>query len=145
MRLGSRRQRCAHALAHAIVVCTYVFALTLLSTTEDEDAGAGALLPGFVGALAAVVAYGALLPWIGSWLALGPLALLVAARLGIARAKGTRASGKTTTRWLLRGILLLDAGALLGADQPKWAAIVLALAVPYLGGARLLMGAPPPK
>jgi hypothetical protein len=129
--------------AHAAAIACYVFALTLLSTYEDEDAPPPALALGFGGALGAVAVWGALLPSPLAWLALAPLILIIATRMGAALRLGTRATGRVTTRWLIRGILLLDAGALLGTFRAPWALVVLALAVPYLGGARLLMG--PPK
>jgi 4-hydroxybenzoate polyprenyltransferase len=131
------------AHAHAAAIAGYVFALTLLSTFEDEDADRAGLFVGFGTAIAIVAAYGAVLPDGLSWLALAPLLLLVVTRFGDGLRRGTKASGKTTTRWLIRGLLLLDAGALLGTSHPGWALGVVALAVPYLGGARLLMGAPP--
>jgi hypothetical protein len=57
--------------------------------------------------------------------------------------RGTKATGHTTTRWLIRGLLLLDAGALLSGGFRAWAVFVLALFVPLAVGAKLLFR--PPK
>ncbi len=63
--------------------------------------------------------------------------------------RGTKATGHTTTRWLLRGLLLLDAAAIAGScdvsgsNYPLLAAAgVLALIVPNVVGAKLLFGKP---
>src|SRR5581483_8226800 len=95
---------------------------------------------GFLGVLMIPIALAVKLrsgaPFFAAHAALG--ALLA----GRAAKRGTRATGHVTTRWLLRSLLLLDAGMLAGCGLdgwPRpWALIVLALIVPNLVGAKLL-------
>jgi len=56
--------------------------------------------------------------------------------------EGARTTGFTTTRWLLRGLLLLDAGVLAGSGLAKWALPVVGLLVPNMLGAWLLFRKP---
>jgi 4-hydroxybenzoate polyprenyltransferase len=136
---------------YAIAIGLYVFSLTLLSTFEDEDEKGAGLALGFLGVLSVPVALATLLratsygiPFFAGHFG---LALVLAAT---AVRKGTKATGHTTTRWLLRGLLLLDAGAIAGSGLPLLgSAAVLALIVPNVLGAKVLFsrgrpsGAPP--
>jgi 4-hydroxybenzoate polyprenyltransferase len=131
---------------YAFAIGVYIFSVTLLSTFEHEDAPPSGIAVGFLGVLVVPIALGfKLLPaGLPFFVAHAALASVLA---GNAARKGTRASGHVTTRWLLRGLLLLDAGVLAGSNLPwYWSAGVLALLVPNLIGAKLLFGSkPPPK
>ncbi|MDF1666709.1 MAG: UbiA family prenyltransferase [Planctomycetota bacterium] len=129
----------------------YIFALTMLSTYEDEEASKGALLVNGALLLFAPVSLCALkmrfgLPpaFVDAWVdVLGlmieqALMLLILALLLNAWKRGSQATGHNTTRWLIRGTLLLGSGALILAGSPFFALFNLALAVPYVLGARWL-------
>lgn len=135
----------------ALASFVYIFALTMLSTYEDEEASKEALLLNGVLLIFAPVSLCALRMRFGlpssfseSWLdILGfmveqALMLLVLALIYEAWKKGTRATGHNTTRWLIRGTLLLGSGALILAGLPFLALFNLALSVPYVLGARWL-------
>jgi len=138
----------------ALVSTVWITLLTFLSTWEDEDAAPVVPIAGGIGL--AVTAM-----WVGHSVGVRvrppifyffPAALCTAALLGIilwrsmaALREGTKAAGKTTTRWLIRGVLLLDIIALLIAAQPLAAALVAALAPPYILGAKALFAPPPSR
>jgi 4-hydroxybenzoate polyprenyltransferase len=134
-------------LAYALAIGLYVFSLTLLSTFEDEDAPASGLALGFLGVLAIPPALALILPdrgtaapFLAAHFALGVVLAISAIQ------RGTKATGHTTTRWLIRGLLLLDAGAIAGSGfSPVYAVAVLALIVPGTLGARVLFAKPPSK
>ena len=134
---------------HALAIGTYVFALTILSTLEDEDAPRAGVLLGFGGAIAAPLALVAALPPHLRHDA-APFTAAHVVLIGILAAhalrKGTRATGRVTTRWLIRGLFLLD-GASLGAGgllDAKVVAIFGGLFALYVGGAQLLFRPPSP-
>lgn len=122
---------------YALAVGIYIFSVTLLSTFENEDAPPSGLALGFLGVITVPIALAvkltAGLPFFAAHAA---LAFVLAAR---AAAKGTRATGHTTTRWLLRSLVVLDAGMIAGSKLPLlWSFAVLLLLVPNMLGAWLL-------
>jgi 4-hydroxybenzoate polyprenyltransferase len=125
---------------YAVAIGIYVFSLTLLSTFEDEDERGAGLGLGLFGVFAVPVALLLSLPQAsrGAAFLAAHLVLVFVLALGAVQ-KGTKATGHTTTRWLLRGLLLLDAGAIAGSGLPLlWSAAVVVLIVPNAVGARLL-------
>lgn len=135
----------------ALASFIYIFALTMLSTYEDEEASKGALLLHGALLLSAPLSLIALKMRFGlppafadAWVdVLGlmieqALMILILALVFAAWKRGTQATGHNTTRWLIRGTLLLGAGALVLAGSPYFALFNLALAVPYILGARWL-------
>jgi 4-hydroxybenzoate polyprenyltransferase len=130
---------------YAVAIGTYIFSLTLLSTFEDENAPPAVVFLGFGGVMLAPATLALLSPLPQAAAPLLALHLVLAAVLaGRAARRGTRATGHTTTRWLLRALLLLDAAALAGSGLWPWALAALALIVPNLVAAKLLFGGPPP-
>lgn len=131
----------------ALATFVYVFSLTLLSTLEDHDAPRPAVLVGFGGALAAPIALVAILPdalrqnAAPFTVAHAVLILVLASR---ALRLGTKKSGRETTRWLIRGLFLLDGAALAGCGvlDGKIGAILAALFAASVGGAMLLFRPP---
>ncbi len=122
---------------YALSLGMYIFSVTLLSTFEHEDAPPSAVAIGFGGVLMVPIALAVVLrpgvPFFIAHMAVGVVLLVRAVR------KGTKATGHQTTRWLLRGLLLLDAGAIAGSNLPlTWALAILALIVPNLVGAAIL-------
>jgi 4-hydroxybenzoate polyprenyltransferase len=140
-------------LMMALASFTYIFALTMLSTYEDKEASKAALfINGFLLLLAPtgltifhlvtapVVSLGA-----SELCGLSAGCVLCCVIFWLLRAawkQGTRATGHNTTRWLIRGTLLLGAGALLSVGEWRLATFNLALAAPYVLGARWLFRAP---
>lgn len=135
----------------ALASFIYIFALTMLSTYEDEEASKGALLLNGGLLLFAPMSLCALKMHFGlppafaeAWgdvvglMIEQALMILILALVLDAWKRGTQATGHNTTRWLIRGTLLLGSGALILAGSPYFAAFNLALSVPYVLGARWL-------
>ncbi|HZU98913.1 MAG TPA: UbiA family prenyltransferase [Planctomycetota bacterium] len=123
----------------AVGIGIYIFSVTLLSTFEEEDAPAAGIALGFAGVLAVPVVLALSYPSTSGIPFFSVHAALAVALAVAAFRKGTKATGHTTTRWLLRGLLLLDAGSIAAAGYPiVGAAALVALIVPNLFFARLL-------
>jgi hypothetical protein len=114
---------------------------------EDKDAKPAELALGFFTVLSVPISLAAMLPNHWALPFLGVSILVSGVLAARAAANGTKATGHTTTRWLLRALLLLDAGILAGCELnqsgPPWALLVVALIVPNLLGAKLLFGGGP--
>lgn len=139
----------AALLAFAGASFLYIFALTWLSTYEDEEAprwtslSAGLLLFAAPAALFAIneAPQGSAL--IGAHAAAGVLALLIALRLAIGHQDGSVRSGRATTKWLIRGTYLLAAAGLVLAERPRAAIALPALIIPATIAAAWLFKKPP--
>jgi 4-hydroxybenzoate polyprenyltransferase len=156
------------AIPMALASLCYIFSLTLLSTYEDEEAPTLSLLGGALSLFLTPVFLITSHFWSrtnhrttgaeeGSWIQfespveiLGIALLVVLCGLIIrlmfsAWKEGTRATGQNTTRWLIRGTLLLGSGALFLEGIANLAIFNLLLAIPYVLGARWLFKPPKPK
>ncbi len=124
----------------------FVTLLTAVSTLEDRPAPGGVLIAlGAAMALVCLGAAGASAHPLAAFVALGPLAVLcIVFALRGARMGTDRGGAGKMVKWMLRSLLLLDAGLLFGAGLWAWALLPVGLYVPFLLLARIVGPPRPP-
>lgn len=133
-----------HPFLAPLAVGAFVTLLTLISTLEERTCSPRTLVPLTLGlALVALATMAASHEPLFAAPFCVPLAC-GAVWLGVsaARLENPQAGIGAIMRWMLRGLLLLDAGILAGSDLWRWAPMPLTLMVPFWLLARKLS---PPK